>query len=692
MAKAEDLLRLLLIDDSLTDADSIAGTLRSAGHTVRALRQDTIIEIDKSLTSHTWDLIICRDTVAAAPPRELFNLLNRLGKDIPCIVLVSEQENIEMFYEIGAQDIIKYSDTQRLQFAVERELQNLFLRRLGRRNERALQESEKRSRLLLETARDAVCYMHEGMHIYANSAYLGLFGYDDAEDIDGLPILDMIMVDDHAKFKSVFRQFSEQDELKHQSVTVQCVCADGSQFPASLEFSHVDVEGEDCTQVIVREESHQSEHIVEIAHSPREYDFLTGLYNHSKFRDELEVVAMKASKGTSDAELLYIVIDDFDTIKEQLGMEASELFLKSMGTLLKATSFEGEILARYSEHVFTVIITEQNDDYVLERAEAYFKAVTNCFDAESEKTTISCSIGISQITEKTSLVSTIIDNADQASLQARNKGGIERYKAEAQGSSDDDEEAAWLERLESAIENDGFELFYQPIVSLHGEEQEMYDVMLRLKDEGGEPILAEQFIQYANKLGWMESIDKWVIDKALKSLASHRESHAKTRFFIRLSKQTLARPEIVDWLQELLNKYNLNGHAVIFEISETAALENLENAKVMISKLRDIGCEFALQHFGSGLEFSRSLNEFDVDYLKINGSFVENMTKDEENQAAVKSIIEMSKKAGKKSIADFVSDANSLALLWRLGVDYAQGYYIHSPSNKLNYNFEDDDL
>ena len=121
-------------------------------------------------------------------------------------------------------------------------------------------------------------------------------------------------------------------------------------------------------------------------------------------------------------------------------------------------------------------------------------------------------------------------------------------------------------------------------------------------------------------------------------------------------------------------------------------MANIDETKSTLTKLKNAGCEFGLEHFGSGLDFSSSLDLLDVDYLKINGAFVENMASDAENQAAVKAIIEMSKNAGKSSIAEFVSDANSLALLWRLGVDYAQGYYIHEPSAELNYNFEDDDL
>jgi len=221
VARSDGMLRLLLVDDSLTEADKVTNTLRSAGHAVRASREDTLNGIEQALTQQTWDLLICRAALTSVPPRELLNFIHRLGRDLPCIVLTSGQDDTEELYDLDVQDIIQASDSKRLQFSVQRELKNLFNRRSARRNERALRESEKRSRLLLESSKDAVAYMHEGMHIYVNSAYLDLFGYEEAEDIDGLPILDLIAADDQNTFKSIFRQFSEQVESEPVHVSFQ---------------------------------------------------------------------------------------------------------------------------------------------------------------------------------------------------------------------------------------------------------------------------------------------------------------------------------------------------------------------------------------------------------------------------------------------------------------------------------------
>jgi diguanylate cyclase (GGDEF)-like protein/PAS domain S-box-containing protein len=687
----------MLVDDSLTDADTVTNALRSIGHAVRATRFDNLSDIEQALSNQTWDLLICRDTVTVAPPQELTRFIHRLGRDLPCIVLVSNPDNMDELFSIGAQDIVLTSDSKRLQFSVERELQNLYMRRLSRRNERALRESEKRSRLLLESSRDAVAYMHEGMHIYVNQAYLTLFGYDESEDIDGLPFLDMVTVEDHAKFKASFRQFTEESNAKPQTVVVRCVRSDGNVFKANIEFSHAQVEGEDCIQVVVRDEQERlpTDSQAELL---RDRDFLTGLYNRVRFVDELTRIAGKAGGGNGDAALLYIVIDDLRTIRENVGLAASDVVLKSLADLLRKELVSTDLLGRYSDRVFTIIVQSDDDSYVDERAEAYRKAIDDYSSHVNGKIVdVHCSIGISRISERTSSCETILELADRACTQAQHAGGnkVVRYQpplTSQDDASNSESPEVWAKRLKDAIENKALHLNYQPIVSLHGEEQELYEVLLRWKDTEGNLIKADTFINSIAKLDVMTELDNWVIKASVLSLSEHRKTHPKTRFFIKLSQQTLNNNDFVDWLCALLNEQNLDGAALVFEISETAALNNLEHAALTIAKLKNIGCEFGLEHFGSGLDFSQSLNALDVDYLKINGTFVENMAKDAENQAAVKAIIEMTKQAGKRSIAEFVSDANSLALLWRLGVDYAQGYYIHQPSDKLDYNFEDDDL
>jgi PAS domain S-box-containing protein len=348
VARAEGILRLLIVDDSLTDADGVINSLRSAGHAVRAAREDRPAELEQLLANQTWDLLLCRDNVPNLAPTDVVSLVQRLGKDLPSIILINDRAEESRFYDAGVQDIVEFGDTRRLQFAANRELNNLFARRLGRRNERALRESEKRSRSLLESSRDAVAYMHEGMHIFVNHAYLTLFGYEEPEDIDGLPMLDLIASDDHHKFKAVFREFAEQSESAPVTVVAQCVRADGTGFNAKIEFSHARVEGEDCTQVVIRDDATFNVDDSQLK-LLRDHDLLTGLYNRKRFMDELEKTVFQAVEGNGDAELLYLVLDEFQSIKEQVGLGTSDVIIKSVADLLRKNLREGEILGRYGD-------------------------------------------------------------------------------------------------------------------------------------------------------------------------------------------------------------------------------------------------------------------------------------------------------------------------------------------------------
>lgn len=693
MTRADGILRLLIVDDSLSDADAVVNVLRSAGHAVRAAREERVEALEQALNSHGWDLLICRDDLPELTPTDIVNLIKRLGKDLPCIVITEQSETEKALFQSGVQDVVLKNDNERLLFAAERELDNLFVRRHGRRNERALRESEKRSRALLESSRDAVAYMHEGMHIYVNHAYLKLFGYEKHEDVDGLPILDLIVSKDHAKFKMVFRQFTEQVDAQPAVVVAQCLKADGVVFDADIEFSHAQVEGENCTQVVIRDRpmlvDEDNEYLAQLQH----YDALTGLYNRTHFVDELQQSLNNAAEQNTDSVLCYLHLDDFHLLKEQVGLAASDTIIQSVAGLLRTVIRDDETLGRYGDQVFTIIVPTADEEVVNQRAETFRRSIADFRSQIGGKVvTLSCSIGMTRLSESVASAQTALEYADKACTWAQRAGGNQHAWYEDQVShSEADDLSDWAERLKYALSENLFALHFQPIVGLHGPQQEIYEVLLRLQD-GDKMLCAEEFIRYAVSLKMMKDIDRWVIGTALKRLAEHRQKHPKTRFFIKLSEQTLEDQQYVDWLSASLSAQQLTGQALVFEISETAAMGNLHGTKAIVTQLKTIGCEFGLEHFGSGIDFSHSLSVLDVDYLKINGNFVENMANDSDIQAAIKATIDMAKQAGKRCIAGFVSDAVSLALLWRLGVDYAQGFYIHEPSARLDYNFEGEEL
>jgi diguanylate cyclase (GGDEF)-like protein len=238
------------------------------------------------------------------------------------------------------------------------------------------------------------------MYISVNHAYLTLFEYEEQEDVAGLSILDMVINNDYVRFKTAYRQFTEKSAVDSQTISVLCKKSDGEEFLATVEFSKAEVE--DCTQLVVRELLVASEILTlmktETTAVPvfREIDALTNLYNRVRFMEELNKAIAQADEGDQLSELLYIVIDDFQNIKEQIGLSASDSILKGVAELLKEKRSEGELLARYSDQVFAIIITSGDDKYVDERSEVYRKAIEDYIaTAKGQIFNLECSIGIS---------------------------------------------------------------------------------------------------------------------------------------------------------------------------------------------------------------------------------------------------------------------------------------------------------
>lgn len=404
-----------------------------------------------------------------------------------------------------------------------------------------------------------------------------------------MPILDLIDSEDHAKFKMVFRQFTEKADASPAILTAQCLKNDGYVFDADIEFSHAQVEGEDCTQVVVRDRSEADTEEDEQLKRLRDFDLLTGLFNRTRFVDELQHAVNQAAENQSDSALLYMVLDDFQQIKELVGLATSDMVIKSVADLLLKTAEDGEKVGRYGDQIFTVIIPSTDESFVDKRAEAFLNSVAEFVSHTNGKMIdLHCSIGIARISENVASAQTALENADKACTDAQHAGGNQTARfQEKMPQSDSGELSAWKTVLQNALNNDLFNIYFQPIVPLHGPQQEFYDVLLRLQD-GDKTLRAEEFIQHAVKLQMMAEVDKWVIRTALKKLAEHQQTHPKTRFFIKLSEQTLHEKDYVDWLSATLSAHNLTGKALIFEISETAAVDNIEDTKKLLPNLRQL--------------------------------------------------------------------------------------------------------
>jgi len=347
MITADTAIELLVIEESFNEAESYSSILRNAGMAIHPVRADTKADILKALGADTApDLILCSADGSVEEFAARVELCRKATPESPLIILYRDQESEQLIQALrtGARDVVSKDDPEHLQMVVKREFEDLLTRRELSRVLKKLHESENRCTALTALSRDAIAYIHEGMHVQANPAYLEMFGYMDLVDIEGLPILDMIAPDDLGKFKQFLRSGdSEQGKLE-----IQCQDSNRKNFHAVLEFSPASIDGEPCTQIIIRDNS-SSKKLEEKLRQMSSQDAQTGLANKQHFMQALDDAITGEDQEEKTLSLLYISIDNFRRIRSEAGLAASDALLKEFAQALKKLIKEGQLLARFGE-------------------------------------------------------------------------------------------------------------------------------------------------------------------------------------------------------------------------------------------------------------------------------------------------------------------------------------------------------
>jgi diguanylate cyclase (GGDEF)-like protein/PAS domain S-box-containing protein len=687
----EQTLRLLVIEESRNDAEALANILRNAGQASRLSYAEDLEDIVESLDQQVPDLILCAKGLENAALSDVAEVLQQRELRVPLIAIGESGDEpaiIEAMRE-GASDLCSYDQPEHLQLVVKRELSQVKTSQSAQNFELKFRESEKRARMLMESSRDAIAYVHEGMHIFANRSYLEMFGFDELDEIEGTPILDMVAPDDHAEFKEFLRNYSKDGEQEGKLET-RGLLPDGKQFDAEMEFTSASIDGEPCTQIIIRNQAASSKELEQKLKYLSKQDVLTGLFNRQYFIEELELAVTDAISGSSSAAVMYVLMDNFKDIKDNIGIGVADMVISDIADLLRAHTGEGDILARFGDHSFTILRKDCDADSIQVLGEELRKAVEDHIaNVEDQSVTTTCSIGMSIVAESTPSAQEVLSRADLACEVARSSGGnkihLHNPVVDERIGKERDQQMHAL--IRDALEKNQFQLLYQPIVSLQGDTSEKYEVLLRMLNDEGEHILPTQFLPIAEQTGQLAEIDRWVIKHAIDALAEHRAKGADAQFFIKVSGPTLTGEDLVAFIHGCIKERRIPGDALTFEIAEKAAAQQLKHAKSFVKTLQELHCKTALENFGSGPNSFQLLKHLPVDYLKIDGSFIHNLASNNDNQAMVKSILDTANSMNKKCIAVYVQDAHSLAVLWQSGVNYIQGNFLQEPSEALNYDF-----
>lgn len=413
------------------------------------------------------------------------------------------------------------------------------------------------------------------------------------------------------------------------------------------------------------------------------HDDLTGLLNRREFERIMEQLVTDARENAQCHALCYLDLDQFKVVNDTCGHAAGDEMLKQISLVLQKIVRNSDNLARLGGDEFGILLKNCALEDARRLANSIQTELKDCLLAfKGHSFRASASIGLVPITATTINSIELLKDADAACYMAKDGG---RNRIHVRHETDNDlikwhSETLWANRIQKAIDENRFCLYGQSIVPLNNSKAMHYELLIRMQDDEGNLIQPSAFLPAAERYNLMLNLDQWVIKNAFETFANNPNFQRNLSFIcINLSGQSLANDNFLDFVIQKIHEYGIDGRSICFEITETAAISNLRNSDKFICMLRQFGCLFALDDFGSGFSSFGYLKSLPVDFLKIDGMFVKDMVKDPIDHAMVKYINEIGHVMGIQTIAEFVENDEIKGMLREMNVDYAQGYGIHKP-------------
>ena len=575
---------------------------------------------------------------------------------------------------------------------IERELSNLYHRRERRRAEKEVSEIDRRNQLLLASSTAAIGYVHQGMHIYTNSTYSKMFGYEDPDDFAGIPIIDLISSSDQGKFKAFLKSYDKNESESEEFI---CVTSEDKQITASLSLSPATYDGESCTQVIFKVSSDADTAYEERIKDLSSQDLLTGLPNRASLIEQLDTAVDKSNNQGQASILMYISIDNFAKLRTEAGISNADLVLADLANLLAELTAEEHLIARFGDDVFALLYNSGDKEAAAQMAENLRgQEEERMSDVAGKSYQSTTSIGLALVSESSSSAEDVISRAYQACTSMESGNGVNFYQAaevkmgEA-GVSLTSENIK--DMIKTAIENNAFKLMFQPIISLHGDDDEQFEVLLRLVDDDDNELLPGQFLGPVEDAGLLEKLDRWVILQSIKMLSEHRSTGSKAKLFINLTHKSISDETFLPWMSVALKAAKLPSDAVILQIHESDATAYIKQAASFTKGMSALHCKTSINHFGCSLNPMNLLKHLTPDFVKLDDSFAQEIDQSEEKLAELKKMVTSLQETGVLTAISGIEDPMILSTLWQAGITLIQGYYLSPPLENMDYDFASED-
>ncbi|MHB8920164.1 MAG: EAL domain-containing protein [Halothiobacillus sp.] len=605
---------------------------------------------------------------------------------MPKIVLADVDDDAQVLplYELGATAVI--TQESRLMPVLIREVMASMVMQEKNLLKKQLMSAEQRCQKLIDGSSEAVAYIQDGLHIYANQSYLDLMGFTEINDLIDEPLLDRAIGESAARLKNFLKDEEGTDEFELRT-------EGGDHIKVIISSSKASFDGEACLQLFVARKQQNSVEVEEQLEFLARRDLLTGLYNRNYFFDQLhERLELIKVNEAEQGVLMMLDITNSAALKKMIGTTGVDSLITEYGKEVEALVGGKGLVARHGAYSFLILMGKAD----LTQAEAMVRSLIGYakdyfFTMGTTSVTVNIAMGyvLLDINSPPNGME-LVDRAERATNKAAEQGInlAELYKPDLKTASDAEQEEAWARRIKDALKENRFSLDFQPIVSLQGHrDPNRFEVFLRMIDEQGNPLRPMEFLGRAERGDLMHSIDRWVVLSAIKEIHAGTKRGERIKLYLRISEQSLRDEEFAQWLVSRLASVRLPENLLVIQVrADTAGylLKHLENLRDSIAPL---GCTILIDGFGEGAEPFRLLDHLKTREIKISRTLLENFSQESANQAAVAHLLNEAAARDVQVIVPNVEDPATLQLIWPMGVDLVQGDFIQSPRNSPEFDF-----
>ena len=663
---------LLVIDNSPDHAQIVNSFLRNAGVAVRVVNASSILELEEALKEKSPFLILVGTQLPASV--KIGQIMQVADQYSTAVVLQFKPEdttNVEAAIATHPLLVINAEENDQLMQVVKQHMSGGTTAREYDDLSLKLEELRHRYDLLLDSARDSIAYIHEGLHIYANRAYLELLQVKSRDDIEGLSLLDLMTVNEGTDLKKLLRDMN-QDVFPEDTLAVTIKTPGSKALKAELAFSPARYNGEQCIQMMVRE---QDANLVlqEELDRLRSTDHLTQMINRHTFTSKLSALIEKDKDDDFTHAVLYIETDGIIDLEQGLGMDGIDTYILDLANVITGCMEETDLPARFSDHGFAVLIKRDKKSKLQEVGDCILENYTNHIIDLGDKTiTASCSIGMATLGSLTEDAEEVLAHARTAFKQASQEGNaLVRFKPALTTVQSGEAERDWVERIRYALNNHDFYTVQQSIVDLEGENEGLFENRTFMReDEGDSP--ASEFMLAAERNDLGSTIDRHVIPQLMLAITGTGDKH-----IISLSNNSILDISFTHWFERMLKETEVVGSQLILQISAISAESNLKPTRRIIDELKDLGCGFVLSEFDNDRRTIQLLEHLPVSMIKLRPGLAQGLSANTANQEIIRAVVRAIEPYDIIVIADEVQDASDLAVLWQCGVKLVTGDFLN---------------